>query len=301
MLEGGLEREPVEPHGFGRPPGDHRDRLGGPAAHEHLGELQGLGDVEPALDELQPTLELAGEDVALPEPHDHERHVGVGLVVGDAGVHLLEARDRVLDPPLARVEQPDPACRPCRRMRVAYLVPQRQGTLVVRPRVVARAAERRHLPGAAVRERLRLGAARELRCLFEEASRLAGGTERRHPLPRGRQRPPCTLTQLLCPLRAGVEPVGLDEVRRDHLCDLVLGEARGEQAGGGQMLLAPVTLCERVVGHLADQVLQEPVLAVLGRPRVLLQAEELLAHEAREQRLELRLGHTAERTQRGRA
>ena len=51
-----------------------------------------------------------------------------------------------------------------------------------------------------------------------------------------------------------------------------------------------LALRERLVGDVADEVLQEAVLAVLGRARVGLDAEHLLAHQRGEQRLELGLG-----------
>ena len=62
---------------------------------------------------------------------------------------------------------------------------------------------------------------------------------------------------------------------------------RGKVPRSRQMLLAAVALRERVVGDLADQVLQEAVLAVLGRTRIGLQPEQLLAHEPGEHRFEL--------------
>ena len=57
--------------------------------------------------------------------------------------------------------------------------------------------------------------------------------------------------------------------------------------GGGQVLGAPLALRQRLVGDLPEQVLEEPVLAVLGRARVGLEPEHLLADEAAEQPLQL--------------
>jgi hypothetical protein len=46
-------------------------------------------------------------------------------------------------------------------------------------------------------------------------------------------------------------------------------------------------LGERLVGDVADQVLEEPVLPALGRARVGLHAQHLLTHQPGQQRLEL--------------
>ena len=53
------------------------------------------------------------------------------------------------------------------------------------------------------------------------------------------------------------------------------------------MAALALPLGERLVGDVADEVLQEAVLAALRRARIGLDAEHLLAHERREQRLEL--------------
>ena len=60
--------------------------------------------------------------------------------------------------------------------------------------------------------------------------------------------------------------------------------------GGGEVPGTALPLRERLVGDVADEVLEEAVLAVLGRARVGLDAEHLLAHERREQRLDLDVG-----------
>ena len=80
-------------------------------------------------------------------------------------------------------------------------------------------------------------------------------------------------------------------MRRDHLDHLVLvRKARCEVLGGGEVPRSPIAFRQRLVGDVAHEVLQEAVLAVLGRARVGLEAEHLLAHERAEQRLELLLG-----------
>ena len=90
-------------------------------------------------------------------------------------------------------------------------------------------------------------------------------------------------------------------MRRDHLDDLVLVGAEPAQVlGRGEVTRPPLVLRERLVGDVADEVLQEAVLAVLGRARVGLDAEHLLAHERGEQRLELLLSEPVSAASAGR-
>ena len=65
------------------------------------------------------------------------------------------------------------------------------------------------------------------------------------------------------------------------------------------MKLLPLPTRQRVVGDPPDEVLEESVLAVLRRPGVGVEREHLLAHERREERLELGLRGTGEACQRG--
>ena len=75
----------------------------------------------------------------------------------------------------------------------------------------------------------------------------------------------------------------------DHLV-LVLGE-RGAQVGGGcEMPDTPLPLRQSFVGDVAYEVLEEAVLAVLGRAGVGLHTEYLLACEGDEYRLEVGFG-----------
>ena len=89
-------------------------------------------------------------------------------------------------------------------------------------------------------------------------------------------------------------------MRGDHLDHLVLvaGERRAQVLGRGEVPRPALALRERLVGDVADEVLEEAVLAVLGRARVGLDAEHLLAHERREQRLELAPRQPRERGER---
>ena len=77
--------------------------------------------------------------------------------------------------------------------------------------------------------------------------------------------------------------VGGEVVRRDDLDDLVLvlRERSAQVRGGREVPRAALPLRERLVGDVAHEVLEEAVLAVLGRARVGLHAEHLLADERR--------------------
>src|SRR5512133_1030984 len=64
--------------------------------------------------------------------------------------------------------------------------------------------------------------------------------------------------------------------------------------GGGEVTRAPLPSGECLVCDVADEVLQEAVLAVLRRARVGLQRDDLFAHERMEERVELRLFEAGE-------
>jgi hypothetical protein len=79
-------------------------------------------------------------------------------------------------------------------------------------------------------------------------------------------------------------------VRGDDLGDLVLvGEDIDKVGGSGEVARATLLLRERLVGHVADEVLEKAVLAVLRRRRVGLDTEDLLTRQRGEEWIELRL------------
>ena len=77
------------------------------------------------------------------------------------------------------------------------------------------------------RRRLFFRPVRELGGLREVALGLRGRAERPGSLTCRVQRIVCSGPQRLGVGGAGVEPVGLDQVRGDHLCNLVLAQRRG--------------------------------------------------------------------------
>ena len=84
----------------------------------------------------------------------------------------------------------------------------------------------------------------------------------------------------------GRVPVGGEVVAGEGAGGLVGPEAL-EETGRGEVTGLAVTLGEGVVGDLADERLDEPVLAALGRARVGLEGQELAPDERAQARLEL--------------
>jgi len=68
-------------------------------------------------------------------------------------------------------------------------------------------------------------------------------------------------------------------MRRDDLDDLLVAQPLAEEAGRSQVAGLSVAARERLVGDVADEILKEAVLPVLGRARIGLDAEHLLAHQ----------------------
>ena len=86
--------------------------------------------------------------------------------------------------------------------------------------------------------------------------------------------------------------MGSEVVRCDHLDHLVLvgGERPAQGLGSGQVLRPALMPRQRLVGHMAHEILEEAVLAMLGRAGIRLDAEHLLAREGREQGLDVGVG-----------
>jgi len=161
--------------------------------------------------------------------------------------------------------------------------------------VLGLAGRERHLPCSAERGGLIGWLGGQLTCPLEVALRLGRGTERGRSL--------AGLEQCLVGFAAepfgvgcvGVEPVGVEQVGGDHLGHLVLAEGGREVLGGCEVLLAPVSLWQGLVGDVAEQVLEERVLALLGRARIGLQPQHFPPHHGGEERLQPVVLETAQR------
>ena len=87
-------------------------------------------------------------------------------------------------------------------------------------------------------------------------------------------------------------PIGVDVVGGEDFDDLLFLTQRSEVCSGSQVKRLSLAARDRVVCDLLHEVLQEAVLAALRRQQVRRQREDLLPHERREERLELRLART---------
>ena len=83
----------------------------------------------------------------------------------------------------------------------------------------------------------------------------------------------------------------------ENLGDLLLlsGERGLEMLGGCEVARFALPLGQRLVRDVADEVLQKAVLTALRRTRVRLDAQNLLSHEACQQRLDLAIGARRQR------
>jgi len=73
--------------------------------------------------------------------------------------------------------------------------------------------------------------------------------------------------------------VRLHEVRCDHLDGVLILTRRLQERRRRQMTRLAIAFGEGVVSYLPDQVLQESVLAALGRERIHLRTEHLFANQ----------------------
>ena len=83
--------------------------------------------------------------------------------------------------------------------------------------------------------------------------------------------------------------MGVEVVRCDHLGDLVRVDARirREVLGCREMTNASIAARDRLVGHALDECLQEPELSAFGGEGICVHGEQLLAHEARDQAVDV--------------
>ena len=122
---------------------------------------------------------------------------------------------------------------------------------------------------------------RDLECLLQEPRGLEERTERPGTFRCASERHPC-----LCGDRGTLRSVRLSLVRRHVVLGQRTGDAlvveRLEVARGGDVHPPPIALGEGPVGDLADEALDEPVLALFGRARIRLEREHLAADECPE-------------------
>jgi hypothetical protein len=256
---------------------------------EHLRQRDGLGQLERLLDPLRRPLGLAHEEEQPAELGGERRQVLVRRVLLEHDERPLHALDGLVDVALGPGDLAQAGGEPGGGMRLPLCLEKRDRTFELARGGVAAPSEPRHLPGAFEELGLLERAVGELGRLLEIALRLLACGKRGRTLagPGEHLARPCLDRRSICVL--GRRLVGLDKVRRDDLDHLMPGgpERLLEVGGRGQVARLPLPLGERLVGNALEQVLEEAVLAALGRTRIGLQRQHLLAHEAADSRFSL--------------
>ena len=139
---------------------------------------------------------------------------------------------------------------------------------------------------------------RDRQRLAEEGHRLVVRAERDRPLGGAAQGDPSLPGEGFGLWSLGRVRVGGQVMTGQTAGDLVRLEAL-EESRRGEMADLAIPLREGVVGDLADERLDEGVLAALGAARVRLEGQELPADEGAQARLELRLGDARDGRQPG--
>ena len=266
-------------------------------AREDSRERQGLRDVECALDAVARRRPVAGEVVEPSQLRCEHRDVGIRLVAGEDGerrLHQLHGFFHSAALPERHSERSGDARAVVRR--AGFVAQRERGPQVLlgdvgsvrRPCELAGALEQ---PGSS--ERL-VG---ELRRVLERALRILRSGERGRAFACARK--PLAGVRLdlggIVGVRSGA--IRIEQVRGDHLRDLVGVDARlpREVRGRGEVLRLAVAPAQRLVRDALDEGLDESVLAALGRARIGVEDEHLLAHERGEQRRERLLVGPADR------
>ena len=262
---------------------------------EDFGQLEPLGQGERPLEGCGGGLVVAGESAHAAELGERRRKLAAGLALLELRDRLLEPRRRFLQPALPDIDVGERGAGTRGGPGVARLGVEAERALAL----LACFDQFIRLQGEPARLLEQFGLEEAVlgkrRCLMVVASALFGGAERPRPLARTRQHlarfRPDSL-RVVC-LGRGLE--GGQVVGSEHLGHLVeLGEGALEVLGGSQVAGLALPLRECLVGNMTDEVLQEPVLTALGRARIRLHAQHLLAHQPGQQRLELLYGCAGE-------
>src|SRR5215831_11974379 len=167
-----------------------------------------------------------------------------------------------------------------------------------RPRFAGLVRARRHVPSPVRECGLLEWLVRQLGTLLEVPLRFSSGGKRGCSLACPRQRGAGVFLDLCRVGCIGRRNVRVEIVRRDDLDELVLTRCAFEVCSGREMLFLAVCPCKRLVGNAPEEILEEPVLAVLGGSWISLNAEDLLPYERRQNGLQVQLGETRERAHR---
>ena len=267
---------------------EEEDALAGERFRQRVGQVELLGQAQGVLDVRAAPLDLAVQDQ---EAAELGRDLGRlrALLAGERLQHRLEPGHGLAGPAVDEVHLGEPGRHARRRARLAFRLVSGDGVVVVRPRLDGVPRQPGHLAGPVGERGRRKRRSGQLRRLLEVALRLGRRAERSGPVARPHERLAGLLADLVRVVGVGGDAIGVEEVRGDDLGDLLLAQPLRQEAGRGQVAGLAVAVRERLVGDVPDEVLEEAVLPVLGRARIGLDAQHLLADERREQRLELGL------------
>ena len=252
----------------------------------------GLGEVERQLCPLGRPVEIAGAEVRVCQPSCEEREIFVRLVERDDVECALHPSEPFVEPAGEALDSGEPSRDAGGSVRVALALVQRERLLEEASRSVRIRGTHSHLARLA-EERSSLGRiVREVRRVLEVPPGLGSRGQRLGALSGAHDHGLGLALDLCGVFCVGCGIVSGEVVRRDDLDDfvLVLRKCSTQVSGGGEVPGATLLLRERLVGDMPNEVLQEAVLAVLGRAGVGLHTEHLLACEGDEHRLEVDLG-----------
>ncbi len=280
------------------PPRLHEDALLAESTGDDEGSTEGFPDLERELEVLVSPIEVAGEEVAARENRREQADVVVRLVVAHGCERLFRASERLVVAAGCPFDPGEPAGHARGGVRVARgLVDGRRLTQEPLGDVVVRGVHGE--PAGPIEESAALTeVVRQRGGPFNVLGGFACSRERFGSRRGAKERAGCLVSYRDRIGRVGDRLGRGQVVRREHLGDLVLGGKRALQVlGRGEVASPALAFRQRLVGDMAHEVLQEPVLPLLGRAWVGLQREDLLAHEPGEQRAELVLADPRDRGQ----
>ena len=275
-----------------------QERLAGQRLCEHLRQPERLGQLQGHLEPRGGEVVLLVEDEKAAELRGGVGDVPVRLLAGKRAERGLEPRDRLRRMAVAEVDLGEVRRDPGGRAYEPLGLEDGERLLEERSGLESPPPSPGHAAGVLVQFGFRHPIVLQPRRLGEVALSLLVGAERRGALSGAGKLLSGLPPDLDRVGRVGSCLVGGEVVRGDDLDHLLLGGALLEEGGGSEVSRLPVGLGEGVVGDLAQQVLEEPVLPMLGRARIRLDAEDLLAGERREDRLELGRGQLGQRGER---
>ena len=289
-LQRDLQRVAQQKAGFLHPaPWLEHERPRVQGVGEHLAEPQGLGQLQGLLDGGQGLLGLPAEVAEPPQLGGDGGQLLTGLLRRQDLVCAFHQARGLVHRSRLEGEFRDRGLDPGRGTGPPQLFEQRVRSLEVPRCLLGRPRRGGRLAGPLGQVGLQQGVVRQLDGLLVVALGLGAGAERGSALGRAHEHVAGPVAGLGV---GGVGPVRFQVVGGHHLHDLLLlGTPRLLQVRRGRQVAEPPLVAgQGVVRDRAHEVLEEPVLAVLGRAGVRLDAQDLLAHQRRQDGLDVLLG-----------